>query len=211
MKSKLFIMGILCTIAFTANAQTKGTNTGSLGLGFSKQKNTQNNGNGSTSENSSKNSSVALGYGFFFKDNQKLALDLSYGENSSGSSGYAQSFKSYGANLSYQKYYPLVKKLYAFAGGRAGYTYGNQDSESANASNYSSNDYSAGAFGGISLFLSKRFALETSILSANMGYYTSKHTNETSPNYKIVTKNSYFGISNQGVFNDLGFKIYILF
>ncbi|MES2653562.1 MAG: hypothetical protein V4663_17625 [Bacteroidota bacterium] len=212
MKSKLLIMAALCAIAFTANAQTKGTNALSFGLGFGKQESTHSNANGINSENKNKNSSVSLGYGTFFKENEKIAIDISYGSSSSGSSdGYENSFKNYGAGLSYQKYYPLVKKLYAHAGGRLSYGFGKQENDLNDDFRYTTNEYTVGAFGGVSLFLSKRFALETNILSANMGYFKSKKTTDGNQNFKQETESTSFGISSGGTFNNLGFKIYLLF
>ncbi len=210
MKSKLIIMAALCAIAFTANAQTKGTNAVSFGFGSSKSEQKYNSGS-SSSESTQKNNSVSLGYGFFFKDNEKIGVNLTYGFNETEMSAAGkQDYKNYGGNLSYQKYYPIVKKLYAYAGGQAGYTFGEQTYSVNENSERTTNEYTAGAFGGISWFISKRFAFETNLLSANFGYYESKQTNSYGQGTQ-ETKNTNFGISSQGVFNDLGFKIYVLF
>ncbi len=212
MKAKLLIMGVSCAIAFNANAQTKGTNTLGFGLGFSKQESTYNGGSGASSESTSKYSFISIGYGHFFKDNEKISLDLSYGANNTESSpSNGQKMRDYGSSLSYQKYFPLLKKLYAHGGGKVAYIFTKQTNEPTNQSDFRSNNYNVGAYGGVSWFLSKRFALETNILSANLGYSKSKQTIDQSPSYIRETESSSFGISTQGVFNDLGFKIYLLF
>lgn len=213
MKSKLLIMAALCAIAFTANAQTKGTNTLGFGLGFSKQEINQNNGTGSSYQSKTKNSSVSIGYGFFFKDNEKVSVDLSYGSYiSENASMTSQTINNYGGSLSYQKYYPIVKKFYAYAGGNAGYSFSTQKpTPKNNPSDFSQRAYNLGAFGGLSWFLSKRFALETNLLSANLGYSKIRQTNGQLPGYIQEMESSSFGISTGGVFNNLGFKIYLLF
>jgi hypothetical protein len=209
MKSKLIIMAALCAIAFTANAQTKGTNAVSFGFGSSKSEQKYHSGS-SSSESTQKNNSVSLGYGFFFKDNEKIGLNLTYGFYKYETTPNIQDQKTYGGSLSYQKYYPIVKKLYAYAGGQAGYEYGRQSQSVGNNFNFKTNEYTAGAFGGISWFASKRFAFEANVLSANFGYFESKQSNSYGQGTQ-ETKNTNFGISSQGVFSDLGFKIYVLF
>jgi len=211
MKSKLLMMAAFCLVGLAASAQTKGTNTVSLGFGLSKNESKTDNGNGSSSESTNKNNSITLGYGLFFKDNEKLALDVSYGQYKEEFIDFKRTIKNYGAVASYQKYFPLVKKFYAYGGGKLGYTYGKQIEGSTNYNGYLSNVYSAGAYAGISWFLSKRFALETTILSANMGYHKDKYTTKSPQNLTVENESSSFGINSQGTFNNLGFKIYILF
>lgn len=211
MKSKLFIMAALCAIAFTANAQTKGTNTLGFGVNFSSNKSTS-----AQTENEQKNNSYSLGYGHFIKDNSKITLELSYGENkySNNNGSSDQNQKNYGGFIGYQKYFPLVKTFYVFAGARAGYTHGSGETNSV-SSNYSTinkvNSYNLNAAGGLAWFVSKNFALETDLLSAGATY--SKNTQEqvNSSIDKYTSTNKAFNLSSGGLFNNLGFKIYLLF
>lgn len=206
MKSKLLIMGALCAIAFTANAQTKGTNT----LGFGVNVNTEKY-NSPGGENETKVNSYSIGYGNFIKDNTKIGFDLNYSKSENLNGIYNSDIKNYGGNLTYQKYFPLVKTLYAYAGGRGGYIYGKQENTSpSQVTEYTSNTYNVGAFGGITWFLSKRFAFETSLLSANASY-TKTEQKENSSGNTFDYKRTSFNLSSEGFINNLGFKIYILF
>jgi len=211
MKKQLLVTAMAVGISLCGFAQTKGTNALSFGVNSTKSKSSGNN-----YETESKNNSFTLGYGYFFKDNDKIGLDLTYGinKNFSGSNSN-QEQKSYGGNLSYQHYFPLIKTLYAYAGGKASYTYSKNNSLYSNTypqvTNFTSNQYAIGAYGGITWFLSKRFALETSLLSADI-VYSKTEQNEVNAN-NFFTKNEYtsFNLSSQGFINNLGFKIYILF
>ena len=210
MKSKLLIMAVLCAIAFTANAQTKGTNALSFGVNSNTTTNSSTS-NTSSSEYEYKNNSFTLGYGYFIKDNSKIGLELSYGLSKyDNDNSTFQENKNYGANISYQKYYPIVKTLFAYAGGRAGYTYGKQSSSSVNTSKSEFDSYTVGAYGGLTWFVSKRFAFETNLLSANASHSVQKQKNTSDQNIN-QSKSSNFNITTQGFINDLGFKIYILF
>ncbi|HYK77166.1 MAG TPA: hypothetical protein VEV16_09320, partial [Daejeonella sp.] len=85
-------------------------------------------------------------------------------------------------------------------------------SQSGNSmTGYTTNNYSVGAFGGLSFFISKRFAFEADLLSANVGY--SKSTNKQSDPLqgKFKTETTSFNLSTSGSINNLGFKIYFLF
>ncbi|TCD25075.1 hypothetical protein EZ456_16185 [Pedobacter psychrodurus] len=211
MKKQLLITAMAVGISLCGFAQTKGTNALSFGVNT-----TTNKSSGNNYEIKSKNNSFTLGYGFFFKDNDKIGLDLIYGltKNSSGNDSH-QEQKSYGGNLSYQHYFPLVKTLFAYAGGKAGYTYSKNNNLYNNTypqvTNFTSNQYAIGAYGGITWFVSKRFALETSLLSADIVYNKTEQNEINANNY--FTKNEYtsFNLSSQGFINNLGFKIYILF
>ena len=70
--------------------------------------------------------------------------------------------------------------------------------------------YSVGAYGGVTWFLSKRFAFETSLLSADMIYATTERE-EGSGSNGVKYKTTNFNLSSQGFINNLGFKIYLLF
>ncbi len=215
MKSKLLIMGVLCAIAFTANAQTKGTNTLGFGVNFSSNKSSS-----SQTQNDSKSNNFSLGYGHFIKDNSKLILEVSYGENKTlnYNGNFNQNLKNYGGFIGYQKYFPIVKTFYVFAGTRAGYTYGSGETESTSTypvynsqSTNKINNYSLNVSGGLAWFLSKHFALETDLISAGATYnkITQTSNNDNSENYSYTNKS--FNLSNGGLFNNLGVKVYFLF
>lgn len=206
MKTKLSIIGVLCAIAFSANAQTKGTNTLGFGVNVNSEKQKVTGG-----EVESKINSYSIGYGNFIKDNTKIGFDLNFSKSNYQNNTYNNEAKNYGVNLTYQKYFPLVKTLYAYAGGRGGYTYGKQENTDTNQNNANtSNTYNIGAFGGITWFLSKRFAFETSLLSANASY-TEAEQKENTTNTFYDYKRTSFNLSSEGFINNLGFKIYILF
>lgn len=66
--------------------------------------------------------------------------------------------------------------------------------------------------GGLTWFVSKRFALETNLLSASATYAKSERTGTTNVNssgYKNTYSN--FNLSSTGAISNLGFKVYILF
>lgn len=211
MKTKLSIMAALCAIAFTANAQTKGTNTLGFGVNFNSNKSTS-----SQTESEQKSSGYSLGYGHFVKDNTKITVELSYGENkySYSNGNTVQNLKNYGGSIGYQKYFPLVKTFYVFAGARTGYTYGSGESKTVNSSSLSTNkanSYNLSAAGGLAWFVSKNFALETDLLSAGATYMknTQKESTQNANNYANTSTS--FNLSNGGLFNNLGFKVYLLF
>jgi len=208
MKSKLLIMGALCAVAFTANAQTKGTNTLGFGVNVNTEKSKGNNG-----EQELKTNSYSIGYGHFIRDNTKIGFDLNYSKSDNENTYFNDNgeARNYGGNLTYQKYFPLVKTLYAYAGGRVGYNYGKQENTGpSQVTVYTTNTYNVGAFGGITWFLSKRFAFETSLLSANASY-TELKQKENSTGTTFDYKRTSFNLSSDGFINNLGFKIYILF
>jgi hypothetical protein len=200
---------IITLISIThATAQTKGTNTLGLGVSVFTQNNEADNQNYVTS----KNSNFSIGYGTFFRDNQRLGIDLSLTdnkyENTSGTT-YKYTEKGYGGSVNYQRYFPLIKKLYAFGGGFGGLSFSDRDQESSTIA-YKSHSYFVGANGGISYFLSRRFALESSLLSASVNYAVQKESNNSGNNSYKNTFTS-FNLSSSGTFNNLGFKIYFLF
>ncbi|PWS29521.1 hypothetical protein DHW03_06845 [Pedobacter yonginense] len=211
MKKQLLLtaMAVLC-LSVAGFSQTKGTNALSFGVNVTTDKTNEN----LPTESTTKNSSFSLGYGYFIQDNSKIGVELSYGTNKYNFSGTAQETKSYGGNVSYQRYFPLFKTLFAYAGGKAAYTYGKlEESNTQSISNqdYTSNQYAVGAYGGITWFLSKRFALETNLLSADILYseINQSTTNTTSTFY--TNKRTTFNFKSEGFINNLGFKIYVLF
>ncbi|WP_158544391.1 hypothetical protein [Pedobacter miscanthi] len=215
MKKQLLTLVAVWAIAMTANAQTKGTNALSFGVNSNTNKLSGNN-----YENKVKSNTFTLGYGYFFKDNNKIGLDLTYGlskntYSSGNTNGNNQEQKSYGGNLSYQHYFPLVKTLYAYAGGKAGYAYSKNNTSFNNTNSqvldYTSNQYAVGAYGGITWFVSKRFAFETSLLSADIIYTKTEQNEVNANNFFTKSESTSFNLSSQGFINNLGFKIYILF
>ncbi|NEU07725.1 hypothetical protein GZH53_05325 [Flavihumibacter sp. R14] len=199
---KFLLIAFMATGTLFAQAQTKGTNTLGLGLNFGTTKTDQ-----PSSSSESRNSAFTVGYGHFIKENQKIGINLFYSnykfiDNEIDRPGVS----TYGGTFTYQKYYELFKKLYAFAGPRAGYHYNDEN----NGNGVTSNMYSLGAYGGISWFVSKRIALEADLLAADINY---SHRKESVANsdmqYEYTSTN--FGLSTNGSLNGLGFKIYFLF
>lgn len=212
MKKQLLVTAMAVGISLCGFAQTKGTNAVSFGLTSTTNKVTVSN-----YEDKVKNNSFTLGYGYFFKDNNKIGLDLTYGlnKNTYNNNISNQEIKSYGGNLSYQHYFPLVRTLFAYAGGKAGYTYSKNNSQYINTypqlTSFSSNQYAVGAYGGITWFVSKRFALETNLLSADITYSKTEQNEVNANSYFTKSEYTSFNLSSQGFINNLGFKIYILF
>lgn len=213
MKKKL-LTAVAVLASLCGYAQTKGTNALGFGIYSQTSKSEYRSETGTKEINESKTNNFTLSYGLFINDNSKLGLDVSFGNqeyhyvaNASGSKG-----KSYGANVNYQQYYPIVKKLYAFAGGSLGYGYTKTDNGSPYSEDRRSDQYSAAVNGGVAWFFSKRFAIESSLLSASAAYSVDKQNGNNSEgqgSYK--NKYTYFNMSSGGAFNNLGFKIYLLF
>ncbi len=211
MKKLLVAIAMLAAFS-TADAQTEGTNT--LGLGINSQKQeSEVNSQAGTERLTQTTRFFSLGYGHFVKENVRIGVDFSYGKSevdfSQGGGGSNQNF--YGGRLSYQKYYPLLKKFYAFAGARGGYDY--SKSETDNSQNgFLSHTYSAGGYGGLTWFLSKRFAFETDLLSANVSYSKTENQNiDPITNNTFESNTTNFNLTTTGAINNLGFKIYFLF
>lgn len=196
-------------------AQTKGTST--LGLGFGSF--TQKSQYTSQDEVERKASSVGLilGYGYFIEDNVRLGLDLDFNRSKQEYTADESSdnkSNTKGIALSYQRYYPLIGKFYAYAGGKGSYSHYKQE-QLAPAGTTSldftteGDNYGLSAFGGLSWFVSKRWALETQLLSAGASYTTSSTTNQGG--FERSDKQTNFGLSSGGLFNNTSFKIYFLF
>jgi hypothetical protein len=143
-------------------SQTKGTSALSLGISSStnEYKDTD---LPSDQTNKSTSLGVRLGYGLFVTDNNKVGIELIYSQfkqDYSGSMSYNKT-KGYGAAINYQRYFPLVKTFYAFAGGGAQYVRTRNDNDSDNVFDGfdKTNTYSLGASGGLAWFISKRWAI----------------------------------------------------
>ena len=206
MKTYLIAALLLAACTWTAQSQTKGTNA--IGFGVSSQTTKHENESNSVFDSEQKSTNYSLTYGHFIKDNTRVGLTAFYSDGSTESSGTETNSKGYGGMLHYQKYYPLLKKFYAFAGGRGRYMYTedewNDDAPSENSQK--SNLYGIGAYGGAAYFLSKRFAFEVQLLSADFSY----HRATNSDNNSKTTQTS-LNVSSTGAINNLGFNIYFLF
>ena len=212
MKKQLFT-AIAVLASFCGYAQTKGTNALGLGVSLTSNKTNGTSGTG-TSEEQQKNTYLTLGYGHFISDNTKLGLDLLYLHNKSTSDNESQNntTNGFGGALSYQKYFLLTGKLYAYAGGTAGYartklTY----DDPANENQVVNDAYHAGAYGGITWFVGRRWAFETRLLSATATFSSTDQTNGSGSPVVYRNRQSNFDLSTDGIINDLGFKIYLLF
>nr|WP_121272406.1 outer membrane beta-barrel protein [Pedobacter schmidteae] len=209
---KHLLTAVAVMAALCGYAQTKGTSA--LGFGITSQNYKYETTNGSTvTKSENKYNSYSLSYGYFIQDNAKLGIELNYGDrnddfvaNVSGSKT-----KQYGASVNYQHYYPLIKKLYAYAGGAIGYGYSKSETGNNNSNDNRTDFYSAGVQGGLTWFVSKRFALETSLLSANATYAKSENTGTMGGNIGYKNTSSNFNLSSTGAISNLGFKVYILF
>jgi len=209
---KILFTALAASLSLCGYAQTKGTNALGFGVNVNSGKNEYNNSPEIRNEN--KTRSFTLGYGLFIEDNTRVGLDLNYGTNEfSTNENIDQSSKLYGGNLTYQRYYPLIKTLYAYAGGKAGYSYSKQKNYNRTTNQRedtaTGNSYSLGGYGGLTWFVSKCFAFETNLLSANISYNSQEQNNTNFQDYK--TKQTSFNMSTDGFIDNLGFKIYLLF
>lgn len=213
MKKKL-LTALAVAASLCGYAQTKGTSA--LGFGITSQtyKSKYDGGVSKQDVTEQKFNSYGLSYGLFIKDNTKLGIELNYGTQNDGFVAHVSGSKTktYGGGVNYQYYYPLVQRLYAYAGGRLGYSYAKGETAYQNYAVQKNNEYSAGVYGGVTWFVSKRFALETNLLSANGTYSKSKReSTPTYPNSAYESTTNTFNLSSTGSLSNLGFKVYILF
>lgn len=203
---KLLLITLLTAASYWVHGQSKGTNSVGLGLHSQNQK-TQMSAGGNEEILEQRSSGFNLGYGHFIRDNQKIGFELFYGKTVSEQGGTKFSpSNGYGGSLLYQKYYPVYKKFYAFGSGRTGFNYSDGNYNSSNQG-FKTNTYQLGASGGIAWFLSRRFALESDLLSANIMYNKFEDKSNGSFNGSTTT----FTLNSSGAFNGLGFKIFLLF
>ncbi|MES2830056.1 MAG: hypothetical protein V4687_18000 [Bacteroidota bacterium] len=203
------VMGTLC-----GYAQTKGTNTIGAGISMSAEKTEAVYSGIGTGTARYTSDSYTLNYGYFIKDNSKLSINLLYGKSKqtldNSETGY--DINIFGGSLNYQKYYVLINKLHAFAGGEVGYSYSKNDYADQSMVYRTGRTYSAGASGGLAYFFSKRFAIETTLLSASGSYSWNREqgTDSNSGNsYKNTRKT--FNLRNGGAFRDFGVTFYLMF
>ncbi len=208
MKNKI-LTAIAVMASLCGYAQTKGTNALSLGVDVRTEKLEQQTPDNEYNQES-KTNNYQLGYSFFIKDNAKLGINLLYNRYESKAGEFSTKQDGYGGDVNYQHYYPIVKKLFVYAGGRAGYLYTETEYLNGNSQSLTGHHYKLGAYGGVTWFFSKRFALETSLLSANIDYATTKRKSNQD-GYGVNVRSTNFNLSSQGFLNNLGFKIYLLF
>jgi hypothetical protein len=194
-------------------SQTKGTSALSLGISSSTGEAKNNTLTGDQTTKST-NSNFRLGYGLFVAENSKVSIELLYNRYKLEYAGSpaTDNTKGYGAAINYQRYFPLIKTFYAFAGGGAQYirSKGDTDSEDSFDRINKTNSYSIGASGGLAWFISKRWAVETSVLSTGLLYSENEYS-DISGNSSYTVKNTNFNLSSDGIFNNLGFKVYLMF
>jgi hypothetical protein len=209
---KHLLTAVAVLLSLHGFSQMKGTSALSLGISSSTNEYYPNK---LTSDERSKNtnSGVRLGYGLFVTDNNKVSVELinnHYKQDFMGLS--TDKINGYGAAVNYQHYFPLIKTFYAYAGGGAQYirSKSNYDTDSSNNRLNKANSYSIGASGGLAWFISKRWAIETTLLSAGALYSDSEYIN-SSNNIVQTSKTTNFNLSSDGIFNNLGFKVYLMF
>jgi len=212
-KQLIFALAVLLSVS--GYAQTKGTSTLGLTLGSNTIKNDYT--DPANADTKITGLDIGLGYGFFIKDNSKISLDLSYGRNkqkSAGTGGSDSKSDTYGASITYQKYFPLVGKFYAYAGGKADYFRSNQSQTviynvDPEVRNYKGDTYKLNAVGGLSWFFAKHWAIETQLLSAGALYanYKQKYASSTTQ----LAEQTGFSLNSGGFLKDTSFKIYFLF
>jgi hypothetical protein len=202
MKKNLLLV-LLAATSFFAHSQTKGTNA--LGFGFSVSTN-KSEGNDGLFNSESKFQNYSLTYGRFIKDNVRIGVNANYVHGTNDYSSFSTLTKGYGGSFHYQKYFPLLKKFYAFANSQTGYQYSQEASSSNEKFERNMQQVNLGASGGVAYFLSKRVLLEADLLSTGISY--ARYTDETN-NGKAT--NMSFNLSSSGAVSGLGFKIYFLF
>lgn len=204
---KQLLTAIAVFLSLCGYAQTKGTNA--LGFGIVS---TTDKTSGYSNDNKNTANSFTLSYGHFIKDNTKIGIEVNYGQNKQKATNFSDfESKLYGGNINYQRYFPIVKTLYAYAAGQAGYSYSKGTYKGQNNGQGNKNEqYAIGAYGGVTWFASKRFAFETNLLSANVSYSKAEQLEDYYGTYRKNTRTS-FNMSTEGFINNLGFKIYLLF
>lgn len=192
MKSKLLIMGVLCAVAFTANAQTeKGKNfiNGSVGFSSSDKDFGTINGNSALSNyaTKTKNFNIMPNFGHFVSNNLAIGLGIGYQniKTTNISSDFTISSINYSSQISKQnsinfapfiRYYINVVEKFKFFGqfnpsigfgkgeylNSQSYSSGSQIINNSSESDYKFTTYGAAINPGFAFFPSKRWAIEFS-------------------------------------------------
>ncbi|TKC10736.1 porin family protein [Pedobacter polaris] len=209
MKSKLLIMGVLCAVAFTANAQTeKGKSLINGAVGFSTNKNESNSTGFSPTNQKSTSFFVTPRLGYFVANNLVIGLGLGYTQNNNTSSSinvnspniiyYNQTSKqhTYSINPFLRKYVDIVDKFKFFGQFNVGVGFGKVDNKyeyntqttgtTENSSKFTS--YNAAISPGFAFFPSKRWAIEFSFPLLN---YNKTKPKDESTNVVLSTDESF--------------------
>jgi hypothetical protein len=210
---KQFLTAAAVLMSVYCHSQTKGTSALSLGISSSTQEYKT-----GTPDNSSivkyKGSGLRLGYGLFVTDNNKVGIELLYNKSSNENQlpNQSRKEKGFGVGANFQHYFPIIKTLYAYAGASGQYMRTKGDENERSPFGRNSDGYTAfvGATGGLSWFISKRWALETNLISAG-GSYRKNKLYQTVDNYSYMSKDSGFSLSTDGSINNLGFRVYLMF
>jgi hypothetical protein len=211
---KQLLTALVVAASLCGYAQTKGTSALGFGINAQTHKSKYYVSGADQNTNEIKYNAYSLSYGLFIKDNTKLGVEFNYGTQDDNyvSNVSGNKTKFYGGGVNYQYYYPLVQRLYAYAGGKLNYNYSKSENAVDNTIARKTNEYVAGVYGGVTWFVSKRFALETSLLSANAIYVKTKiESAPTSYSSTYQTTSTAFNLSSTGSLSNLGFKIYVLF
>jgi hypothetical protein len=211
MKKQLLTAAALLMSVYSYS-QTKGTSALSLGISSSTSEYKN-----STPETSpifkSKNSGLRLGYGLFVTDNNKVGIELLYDKSTTDyQAGQSRKEKGFGASANFQHYFQVVKTFYAYAGASGKYmqSKGKENDQSPFGRDTENYHASLTAIGGLTWFISKRWALETNLVSAGAFYGRTK-SYQTGDNNFYSSKDANFNLSTDGLFSNLGFKVYLMF
>jgi hypothetical protein len=209
---KQFLTVAAVFLSVYSYAQTKGTSAINLGVSSttSEYKNVSPN---SFQSYKNKGSDFNLGYGLFVTDNNKVGIELLYSKSKTefAGSGDFRKDKGFGVGLNFQHYFPLLKTFYAYAGAYGQYmqTDGEEHYQGAPGREIDGFRSSLTAVGGLTWFISKRWALETNLISAGAAY--SKTKDNQSGDNEYSNKQTSFSLSSDGLINNLGFRVYLMF
>ncbi|MEJ7560240.1 MAG: outer membrane beta-barrel protein [Pedobacter sp.] len=209
---KQFLTAAAVFLSVYSYSQTKGTSALNFGVSSftSESKNVSPNSNQSY-EN--KGANFDLGYGLFVTDNNKVGIELLYNKSTTEYQGFESSRKEKGVGigLNFQHYFPLLKTFYAYAGAYGQYvqTDGEERFEGGQIRDIDGYTASLSAVGGLTWFISRRWALETNLISAGAAYSETKDDQSGTNDYS--NKRTNFGLSSDGLINNLGFRVYLMF
>ena len=225
--SKISIFMFLCCTSFFAKAQIeKGMKVFSTTASFSTTHSSNHDSTAfvNNSDNKSLNFSVGPKIGYFVSDKICIGISglLSYSKtdvsgNTISSSFYSTSTtkdRSYSYGISpYLRYYKkFTNNFYAFLNTSANFVLGNSNNQYSSTGNNIdiqkvSNYRCYAGFGfGLTYFVSPKFAVETTIAAANVGYNWSKTSEKTDEYYSQKTAGVYTNVAPNG-FN-LGVSYY---
>jgi hypothetical protein len=208
---KNLLTAVAVLMAIYSYGQAKGTRAINLGVSSTTTDYTNVTINSNQSYEN-KSASFNLGYGRFVTDNNKVGIELLYSKSKTQYLGFDtfRKDKGLGVGLNFQHYFPLIKTFYAYAGAYGQYMQ-NDGEETTGGIHRDIDGYRASltAVGGLTWFISKRWALETSLISAGGSYVKIKESQSGDIEYS--TKQSNFSLSSDGLINNLGFRVYLMF